>query len=83
MVHSHDTQRIQIANWRPYGILLLSPLIVLLTVAILFGLLGIFVVWLIAVGSIVTAIVVSDLVHRPAARYARPGTGTLDHRPVG
>ena len=83
MVQAHHTHRIQIASWRPFGILLLSPLIVVVTVAILFGLLGIFVLWLIAVGSIVTAIVVSDLVQRSAARLARPPVGRLDHGPVG
>jgi hypothetical protein len=83
MVHAHDTRRIQTASWRPLGILLLSPLIVVLTVAILFGLLGIFVLWLIIVGGIVTAIVVSDLIQRSAARLARTPLGRLDHRPVG
>ena len=83
MVHAHDTQRIHTASWRPFGILLLSPLIVVLTVAILFGLLGIFVLWLTIVGGIVTAIVVSDLVRRSAARLARPPVGRLDHRPAG
>jgi hypothetical protein len=83
MVHAHHTHRIQIAGWRPFGILLLSPLIVVVTVAILFGLLGIFVLWLIAVGSIVTAIVASDLVQRSAARLARPPVDRLDHGPVG
>jgi hypothetical protein len=83
MLHAHDTQRIQTASWRTFGILLLSPLIVVLTVAILFGLLGIFVLWLTIVGGIVTAIVVSDLVRRSAARLARPPVGRLDHRPVG
>ena len=83
MVHAHGTHRIRIAGWRPFGILLLSPLIVVVTVAILFGLLGIFVLWLIAVGGIVSAIVVSDLVQRSAARLTRPPVGRLDHRPVG
>jgi hypothetical protein len=83
MVHTHGTYRIQIASLRPFGILLLSPLIVVITVAILFGLLGIFVAWLIAVGSIVTAIVVTDLVQRSAARLAKPPVGRLDHGTVG
>ena len=83
MVPAHHIHRIQIASWRPFGILLLSPLIVVLTVAILFGLLGIFVLWLIAVGSIVTAIVVTDLVQRSVARLAKTPLGRLDHGPVG
>jgi hypothetical protein len=83
MVHARNTHRIQIASWRPLGILLLSPLIVVLTVAILFGLLGIFVLWLTIVGGIVTAIVVSDLVRRSTSRLARPPLGRLDHGSVG
>ena len=82
MVHAHGTHRIRIAGWRPFGILLLSPLIVVVTVAILFGLLGIFVLWLIAVGGIVSAIVISDLIRRSAARLGSP-VGRLDRRPVG
>jgi hypothetical protein len=81
MTHAHGS-RMQIASWRLFGILLLSPLIVVATVAILFGLLGIFVLWLIAVGAIVAAIVLSDLAQRSAARLARP-PARLTHRPVG
>jgi len=83
MVHAHVTHRTLTASWRPFGILLLSPLIVVVTVAILFGLLGIFVLWLAVVGALITAIVLSDLIHRSAARLARPPLGALDHRPVG
>jgi len=81
MTHAHGS-RMQTASWRLFGILLLSPLIVVATVAILLGLLGIFVAWLIAAGSIVTAIVLSDLAQRSAARLARP-PGRLTHRSAG
>jgi membrane protein implicated in regulation of membrane protease activity len=68
---------------RPSVILLLTPLWVLITVAILLGLLGIFVLWLAVVGALISAIVATDLGQRFAARLARPPVGTLRHRPVG
>ena len=82
MLHAHHTYRTQSTSW-PLGILLLSPLFVIITVAILFGLLGIFVLWLTVVGGLATAIVASDLAQRSAARLARPPLGRLDQRPVG
>jgi len=82
MVRLHGTRRTQTAVWRPFGILLLSPLILVVTVAILFGMLGIFVLWLATVGGIVSAIVISDLIRRSAARLGTP-VGRLDRRPVG
>ena len=68
---------------RPFALLLLSPLIVLISMAILLGLLGIFVLWLAVVGALITAIVSSDLIRRSAARFARPPLGRLERRPVG
>jgi hypothetical protein len=68
---------------RPFTLLLLSPLIVLVSGAILLGLLGIFVLWLAVVGALITAIVLSDLIRRSAARFARPPLGRLERRPVG
>jgi hypothetical protein len=65
----------------PLTILLLSPMFVLITVAILFGLLGFFVLWLATVGTLTSAIVATDLVQRSAAWLARPPVGTLNHRP--
>ena len=44
------------AGLRPSVILLLTPLWVLTTVAILLGLLGIFVLWLAVVGALISAI---------------------------
>ena len=81
MTHAHGN-RMQTASWRLFGILLLSPLIVVATVAILFGLLGIFVLWLATVGGIVSAIVISDVIRRSAACLGSPA-GRLDRRPVG
>jgi hypothetical protein len=83
MDHATHIRHGQVTSWRPLGILLLSPLIVVLTVAILFGLLGIFVLWLAIVGGLITAIVASDLVQRTAARLAKPPFGGFYHRPVG
>jgi hypothetical protein len=71
------------AGLRPSVILLLTPLWVLITVAILLGLLGIFVLWLAVVGALISAIVATDLGQRFAARLARPPVGALRHGPVG
>jgi hypothetical protein len=63
---------------RRFGLLLFVPLFTLCTIAILLGLLGIFVLWLAVVGALVSAIVIADLAHR--SRLARPVT--LQHRPA-
>jgi hypothetical protein len=55
----------------PHGLLLLSPLLVAVTVAILLGLLGIFVTWLLIVAALASAIVASDLAHRSFRRFLK------------
>jgi hypothetical protein len=58
--------------FRLLGILLLAPAIILLSPPILMGLLGIFVVWLIIVGSMAVTIVSGDLILRLTWRMRRP-----------
>ena len=72
-----------LTRFRPLGILLLSPLIIVLSAAILLGLLGIFVTWLLIVGALVAAIVISDLARHAMRRLAGPPVGALRQRPVG
>jgi len=68
---------------RPFGILLLSPLIIAVTVAILLGLLGIFVAWLLIVTVLVSAIVLSDLARRAMRLLIRSQGRALQHRAAG
>ena len=68
---------------RPFGILLLSPLIIAITVAILLGLLGIFVAWLLIVTVLVSAIVLSDLARRAMRLLIRSQGRALQHRAAG
>jgi len=70
------------AALRPLGIVLLSPLIVIVSAAILLALLGVFVVWLAIVGALVAAIVLSDVARGLARRFAGLPVGTLHRRPV-
>jgi len=67
---------------RRFGLILFVPLFTLCTVAILLGLLGVFVVWLATVGALVSAIVVTDLTHRSLTWLTRPPIA-LQHRPIG
>jgi hypothetical protein len=82
MVHAQGARYADLVRLQPLGILLLSPLIVILSAAILLGLLGIFVAWLLVVAALVTAIVVSDLARRSMQRLAPPASG-LRQRAVG
>jgi hypothetical protein len=59
--------------WKLAAIAILAPAIVLASAAILVALLGIFVAWLIAVGVLVAAIVISDLARRSLRRMTPVG----------
>jgi positive regulator of sigma E activity len=72
MIHTQSVGRAYVAYLKPFGIVLISPLIVIASAAILFGLLGIFILWLALVAAILAAIVVSDIAHRLMRRYAVP-----------
>jgi hypothetical protein len=78
MVHANAFRYVAL---RPFGILLLAPLIVATSAAILLGLLGIFVVWLLIVGALVAAIVGSDIVQHSMRRLAP--APSLRQRAVG
>ena len=67
----------------PHGLLLLSPLLFVVTGAILLGLLGIFVTWLLIVAVLITAIVVSDLAQRSWRRLVNAHGRVLQHRTAG
>ena len=64
-----------------FGIIVLAPAFVVLTVVILLVLLAIFVIWLCVVGVLFAGTVIADLVSR---RWRRGGFfGPLDHRALG
>jgi hypothetical protein len=64
-----------------FGIIVLAPAFVVLTVVILLMLLAIFVIWLCVVGVLFAATVIADLVGRA---WRRGGFfGPLDHRALG
>lgn len=65
-----------------FGICVLAPMIVVLVIAILLALLGIFIMWLTVVGLIMAAIVASDLMRRSIRRWARPLPRALNPRTV-
>jgi len=82
MVHAHGVRRAYLARLQPVGILLLSPLIVAVSAAILLSLLGIFVTWLLIVAFLLAAIVAVDLSRRTMRRLAPP-VSPLQQRAVG
>jgi hypothetical protein len=64
-----------------FGIIVLAPAFVVLTVVILLVLLAIFVIWLCVVGVLFAGTVIADLVSR---RWRRGGFfGPFDHRALG
>ncbi|HEY6255241.1 MAG TPA: hypothetical protein VIY51_05550 [Xanthobacteraceae bacterium] len=64
-----------------FGIILLAPAFVVLTIVILLVLLAIFVVWLCVVGVLFACTVIADQAGR---RWRRAGfSGALDHRALG
>jgi hypothetical protein len=75
-----DGRHAFVAHW--FGICVLAPPIVILVVAILLALLGIFIMWLSVVGLIMAAIVASDLIRRSVRRWTRPLPGVLAPRAV-
>jgi len=83
MAYAHGTSRAHFAKLEPLGLILLSPLIVTVSPAILLVLLGVFVLWLAIVGVLVAAIVISDLAHRTMRRFARLPAGAPARRAVG
>jgi len=68
---------------RPLAIALLAPAIVATSVAILLGLLGVFVLWLSIVAVLITAIVVADIGHRFMRRLSPTSLGSLERPAVG
>jgi Flp pilus assembly protein TadB len=79
----NPTQRSLPIRIYPHGLLLLSPLLFVVTGAILLGLLGIFVTWLLIVAVLITAIVVSDLAQRSWRRLVNAHGRVLQHRTAG
>jgi hypothetical protein len=64
-----------------FGIVLLLPAIIILSPPILLVLLGIFVIWLLIVGSMAVSIVMSDLLGRLVWRL-RHALRALDHQAI-
>jgi len=82
MVHAQTVRHSSPAGWLPLAVVVLSPLIIAASIAILLSLLGIFVVWLLIVGGLISAIVASDLIRRSLRRFAGPPI-PLRQRAVG
>lgn len=80
-VEKHRAKRAYDPRLEMFGIILLAPAFVVLTVLILLGLLAIFVAWLCVVGVLFVGTVVADKV----GRWWRRGglAGGLDHRALG
>jgi hypothetical protein len=90
MHNPHASQPTRTRQWptlatqlRRFGILLLSPLIIGVTIAILLGLLGIFVAWLLIVTALVSAIVASDVARRSWRLLVKSQGRALQHRTAG
>ncbi len=84
MVHADGARHGHLAKFQPLGILLfLSPLIAVLTTAILLGLLGIFVTWLLVVASLLAAIVALDVARRSMRRLPVTALGAPRQRAIG
>ena len=67
---------------RPRDVVLLLPLIIPLTAAILLGLLGWFVAWLLVVAVLAVAIVLTDLTRRAIRRMTAPALQPLDREAI-
>jgi hypothetical protein len=80
-VEKHRAERAYDPRLEMFGIILLAPAFVVLTVVILLGLLAIFVVWLCVVGVLFACTVIADKVGR---WWRRGGLSSgLDHRVLG
>jgi hypothetical protein len=63
VVHVHGRHR-SLARLYPLGVLLLAPVVLVVTAAILLGLLGIFVTWLSVVACLLATLVSLDIARR-------------------
>ena len=61
--HPHGRHR-SLARLYPLGVLLLAPVVLVVTAAILLGLLGIFVTWLSVVACLLATLVALDIARR-------------------
>jgi hypothetical protein len=80
---THLIPRVGHAGIARLGILVLSPLMALAVMVVLLGLLGIFVLWLSAVGVLMAAMVLSDATSRWARRFFEVPMPALSRRAVG
>ena len=62
-IHAHGRHR-PLARLYPLGVLLLAPVVLVATAAILLGLLGIFVTWLSVVACLLATVVALDIARR-------------------
>ena len=83
MVHANGVRHAYLARLQPVGILLLAPLVIAASAAILLALLGIFVTWLLIVAFLLAAIVALDLGRRSMRRLAGPPVSPLRQRAIG
>ena len=71
-IHRHDRHH-PLARLYPLGVLLLAPVILVVTAAILLGLLGIFVTWLSVVACLLATLVALDIARRSRQLLGRHG----------
>jgi sterol desaturase/sphingolipid hydroxylase (fatty acid hydroxylase superfamily) len=82
MVHA-DGRHHPLARLYPLGVLLLAPVILVLTAAILLGLLGIFVTWLSVVACLLATLVALDIARRSRRLLARQPVGAGQSSTIG
>ena len=82
MVQANDVRHANLARLQPVGIVLLTPLIIAVSAAILMALLGIFVTWLLIVAFLLATIVLLDIARRSMRLLAGPPV-PLRQRAVG
>jgi hypothetical protein len=73
-IHPHGRHR-PLARLYPLGVLLLAPVVLVVTAAILLGLLGIFVTWLSVVAFLLATLVALDLARRSRRLLGRHAIG--------
>jgi hypothetical protein len=73
-IHPHGRHR-SLARLYPLGVLLLAPVVLVVTAAILLGLLGIFVTWLSVVACLLATLVALDIARRSRRLLGRDEIG--------
>ena len=81
IMDTRQPRRLHDARIETFGVVMLAPVLIVITVVILLALLAIFVTWLSFVGTLFAAALAADLIHY---LWHRTGSaGGLDHRALG